>query len=84
MADPLDGVRRDIAIFRHLLEDPVGLRAFMAENRGHLRDIEDARRWVSDIIEGLDDILHGRTVPHEDVVREARERRERYRPTAAE
>ncbi|MES2441955.1 MAG: hypothetical protein V4574_03930 [Pseudomonadota bacterium] len=84
MADNLDGFREDIAIFTRLLADPAGLRALASEHSDFLRDEEDAREFVESLLKGFDDVLHGRVVPHEQVVRDMEERRRRYRATAAE
>ena len=84
MADSFDDVRKDIATFTRLLDDPAGLQMLAAENSDFLRDEEDAREFVESLLRGFDDMLHGRAVPHELVVLEAEERRRRYRATAAE
>jgi predicted transcriptional regulator len=79
-----DSVRADIAIFSEMLEDSEKLRAFIARNGDIVADEDHARDTLRGIIAGLDDLLHGRLIPHEEVVREMEERLSRAHPDAAE
>ncbi|WP_294054201.1 hypothetical protein [Sphingomonas sp.] len=47
-----------------------------------LKSEAEARGYVEGILAGLDDALHGRTVPHEQIVRDIEERRRRYSSAA--
>jgi hypothetical protein len=74
----------DIAGIERWLDDPeVSVAELMAE-LPFLRTKAEAKEFLASIRAGLDDIRHGRTVPHEQVVREMEERRRRYRASAAE
>ena len=84
MADDHDGIRDDIATFRELLADEVRLRDFTAENRDIVSDEADARSYLTSILRGLDDALHGRVVPHEEAVRRSEGRRRQTGLDAAE
>ena len=45
---------------------------------------DEARRYLDDLKEALEDVRHGRVFSHEQIVRDAEARRHRYRPSAAE
>lgn len=74
----------DIAELERWLDDPAAPLGDLMAELPFLRTEAEARAYLDDLRVGLDDIKHGRTVPHEQVVRDAAERRNRYRVSAAE
>lgn len=46
--------------------------------------LDRGRRWIAKTEVGLEDIRAGRVVSHEQILRDIDERRQRYRPHAAE
>lgn len=83
MADRIPTVEDDIALLTQWLDDPAALRSLMADH-DFLRSETEARRYVEDLLVGLEDIRNGRTFSHEQVLRESEARRRRYRNAAAE
>jgi len=74
----------DIAgIERWLDNSDMSIAELMAE-LSFLRTEADAMNFLASIRAGLNDVRSGRSVPHEQVVREAAERRRHYRASAAE
>jgi hypothetical protein len=74
----------DVAGIERWLDNPaVSVAEVMAE-LPFLRIEAEAEEFLASIRSGLEDIRLGRTVPHEQVVRDMQERRRRYRASAAE
>ena len=74
----------DIAGIDRWLSDPDAPLDALREQLPFLRSDAQARRFLTEIREGLEDVAAGRVVPHEEVMRDVEERRRRYRPSAAE
>lgn len=66
------------------LDDPARPLADLMAQLPFLTDEAHARRFLDELQEGLDDVAAGRTVPHEDVVRDMEERRRLRHADAAE
>ena len=71
------------AINRWLIDSDAPLDA-LREQFPFLHSDEEARTFLAEIRQGLEDIEAGRVVPHEQVVRDMEARRRRSRPNAAE
>lgn len=84
MADEPRTVADDIAWVDEQLADPEASFDTLRADFPFLRTPEQARRYLEGIREGLEAVRDGRVVPHEQIVREAEERRRRYGPHAAE
>lgn len=74
----------DVGDIRRWIDDPeaplgelIALLPFLGSEAG-------ARRYLDGVREGLEAARAGRVVSHEQVLRDAAERRLRYRPSAAE
>jgi hypothetical protein len=74
----------DVAELDRWLNDPDASIGELMADLPFLRTEAEARRYLDEIREALDDVKHGRVVPHEQIVRDAAERRRRYRASAAE
>lgn len=74
----------DLAQIDRWLNDPQAPLHELREQFPFLRSDAQARRFLADLREGLEDIAAGRVVSHEEVMRDVEKRRRRYRPSAAE
>jgi len=84
MAEKDPSVASDIAWIDDQLADPDASFDALRADFPFLRSAAEARRFLEDIKEGLEDVAAGRVVPHEQVVRESEARRRRFRSSAAE
>jgi hypothetical protein len=84
MADDQRSVADDIAWIDEQLADPEASFDELRADLPFLSSAAHARRFLQEIREGLEAVSDGRVVPHEQIEREARERRRRYGPHAAE
>ncbi|TMJ16279.1 MAG: hypothetical protein E6G94_04660 [Alphaproteobacteria bacterium] len=82
MAEEDPTIARDIAWVDEQLADPEASFETLRSEFCFLRSAAEARRFLEDIREGLEDFAAGRTVPHEVVVREMEERHRRHRSSA--
>lgn len=77
-------VALDVAELERWLDDPDASLVELMADLPFLRTEAEARAYLDDIREALDDVKHGRVVPHEQIVQDAAERRNRFRASAAE
>jgi hypothetical protein len=84
MADDHRNVADDIAWVDEQLADPDASFDALRADFPFLGSAAHARQFLQEIREGLVAARDGRVVPHEQIVREAEERRRRYGPHAAE
>lgn len=83
--DPEIGIAAiDVAELQRWLDDPEAPIVELMALLPFLKTEAGAQSYLKGIREGLADIRAGRTVPHEQVVREAEERRRRWQQSAAE
>jgi len=74
----------DVGGLERWLNDPAAPLDDLRTQLPFLRSDVQARRFLNEIREGLEDVRLGRTVPHEAIVRDVEERRRRGRANAAE
>lgn len=69
---------------RWLADDSAATLADLMADLPFLRTEAQARAYLDDIREGLDDLKHGRVFTHEQITQDVADRRNRYRAAAAE